>query len=79
MAGSGVGSIGAGAAASSAAKTTAPQTSVAKLDKNSMVDQLLKKHASNAQPVTLNVVTPTSSANSPASSGHVGTKISTSA
>jgi len=83
MAGSGVGSIGAGTAAPATASTSAnlapTQTSAAKVDKNSMIDQLLKKHPPTAQPVALNVVTPASAANSPASSGHIGTKISTSA
>ena len=84
MAGAGVGSIGAGAAVPAAATTSAKRAataaSAAIVDKNSLVDQLLKKQQPpTALPVSLNVITPASAANTPASSGHVGTNINTSA
>lgn len=83
MAGAGLGSLGAGAVAPAAAtassKTASTPASATKVDQNSLVDQLLKKHPPATQSVSLNVVTPASAANSPASSGHIGTNINTSA
>ena len=77
----GIGGFGGAAAVAPAATgMVAPaQTAATELDKNLLAEILLKKHHPGVEPITLNVVTPTSAANSPVSSGLLGTKINTSA